>query len=191
MATDDNAPSARLRWARLRFQILGPLLAAPADDGELKTRIAELAARPWRNPTTGESVRFSFKTIERWWYTARGVDDPISALARKVPSHAGTHPSVGPALAEAIATQHRDHPRWTFQLHYDNVLALAREDLPLDKARNAERIRRIVGPGDVEPSKHVGIAPHLRALMADYAATGLPPAYLPKHDSTDDSQEDS
>ncbi len=77
---------------------------------------------------TGESVRFSFKTIERWWYTARGVDDPISALARKVPSHAGTHPSVGPALAEAIAKQHRDHPRWTFQLHYDNVLALARED---------------------------------------------------------------
>jgi hypothetical protein len=63
--------------------------------------------------------------------------------------------------------------------------------LPLDKARNAERIRRIVAPGDVAPSKHVGIAPHLRALMADYAATGLPPAYLPKHDSTDDSQEDS
>ncbi len=82
MATDDNAPSARLRWARLRFQILGPLLAAPADDGELKTRIAELAARPWRNPTTGESVRFSFKTIERWWYTARGVDEPSTSHDR-------------------------------------------------------------------------------------------------------------
>jgi putative transposase len=67
MAVDDNAPSARVRWARLRFQILGPLLAAPADDGELKTHIEELAARPWRNPTTGESIRFSFKTIERWW----------------------------------------------------------------------------------------------------------------------------
>jgi len=25
-----------------------------------------------------------------------------------------------------------------------------------------------------------GIAPHLRRLMADYAATGLPPAYVPK-----------
>jgi putative transposase len=128
MANDDNAPSARVRWARLRFQILGPLMASPADDGELKTRIGELAARPWRNPTTGESIRFSFKTIERWWYTARGVDDPLSALARKVPSHAGTHPSVGLALAEAIAKQHRDHPRWSFQLHYDNLLALARED---------------------------------------------------------------
>ena len=128
MADNDPAPSARVRWARLRFQILGPLMASPADDGELKTRIDELAARPWRHPTTGESIRFSFKTIERWWYTARGAAYPLTALARKVPSHAGTHPSLGPLLVEAIAKQHRDHPRWTFQLHHDNLLALARED---------------------------------------------------------------
>ncbi|MGO9834710.1 MAG: DDE-type integrase/transposase/recombinase [Polyangiaceae bacterium] len=127
MANDDAAPSARVRWARLRFQILGPLMAAPAEEGELKRRIVELAARAWRHPTTGESVRFSFKTIERWWYTARGVDDPLAALARKVPSHAGTHPSLGPRLVEAIAKQHHDHPRWSFQLHHDNLRALARE----------------------------------------------------------------
>jgi hypothetical protein len=65
--------------------------------------------------------------------------------------------------------------------------------LPLDKARNAERVRRVIAPAaSDEPERHVGIAPHLRALMADYAATGLPPAYLPKHDSTDDdTPEDS
>jgi hypothetical protein len=64
--------------------------------------------------------------------------------------------------------------------------------LPLDKARNAERIRRVVVPGTThEPSPPVGIAPRLRELMADYAATGLPPAYLPQLDPTDDSPEDS
>jgi putative transposase len=64
--------------------------------------------------------------------------------------------------------------------------------LPLDKARNAERVRRIVAPADSHaPVRSVGIAPHLRALMADYAATGLPPAYLPKHDVTDDAPEQS
>jgi hypothetical protein len=63
--------------------------------------------------------------------------------------------------------------------------------LPLDKARNAERIRRVVAPADpAEQQRPVGIAPHLRALMADYAATGLPPAYLPKDDSTDNPPED-
>jgi putative transposase len=36
--------------------------------------------------------------------------------------------SLGNALAEAIARQHRDHPRWSFHLHHDNLLALARED---------------------------------------------------------------
>jgi putative transposase len=66
MADDDHTPSARVRWARLRFQILGPLMAAPADDGELKARLEALAARPWRHPTTGETIRFSFKTLERW-----------------------------------------------------------------------------------------------------------------------------
>jgi hypothetical protein len=128
MADDDHAPSARVRWARLRFQILGPLMAAPADDGELKARIEVLAARAWRHPTTGETIRFSFKTLERWWYIARGADDPLAVLARKVPSHAGTHRSLGPALAEAIVRQYRDHPRWSFQLHHDNLRALARED---------------------------------------------------------------
>lgn len=53
---------------------------------------------------------------------------------------------------------------------------------PLDKARNASGVRRPLKPASAqapcaEPS---GIAPLLRELMAEYAATGLPPAYLPK-----------
>ena len=127
MADHDDTPT-RVRWARLRFAIIGPLLAAAPEDGELKARLEELAARAFRHPSNGEALRFSFKTLERWFYAARGVPDPIAALARKVPSHAGTQPSVSDALAAAIVRQHQDHPRWTFQLHYDNLVALARED---------------------------------------------------------------
>jgi putative transposase len=126
MASRDDTP-VRVRWARLRFQILGSLMAAPPEEGELKQRIDQLAAQAWRHPTTGKAVRFSFKTIERWFYVARASADPLTALARKVPSHAGTHPRVSDALGEAITRQHREHPRWTFQLHYDNLSALARE----------------------------------------------------------------
>jgi len=52
---------------------------------------------------------------------------------------------------------------------------------PLDKARNADGERRRLEDPDPAPAeKPAGMAPLLKQLMADYAATGLPPAYLPK-----------
>jgi hypothetical protein len=52
---------------------------------------------------------------------------------------------------------------------------------PIDKERNADGRRRALPQPDevTEPSKPVGIAPLLRQYMAEYAATGLPPAYIP------------
>lgn len=126
MSEDTKAP-ARTRWARLRFGIIGGLLSSPPESGELAARIAELSARAWRHPTTGESVRFSAKSIERWYYAARGEADPIQALERKVPSHAGTHPSITDAVAEVIRNLRREHPRWSFQLVHDNLHAIGRE----------------------------------------------------------------
>jgi hypothetical protein len=52
---------------------------------------------------------------------------------------------------------------------------------PLDKSANAEGQRRALESLSEEPieTSASGMAPLLRKLMADYAATGLPPAYLP------------
>lgn len=52
---------------------------------------------------------------------------------------------------------------------------------PLDKHRNAtgQRAPRIT-PVDAAPMVPTGIAPLLQKLIAQYAATGLPPAYLPQ-----------
>jgi len=64
--------------------------------------------------------------------------------------------------------------------------------LPLDKAKNADRRRRVleVPYPYAAPPKPAGIAPLLRSLMAEYAATGLPPAYLPKDESPDEGEEE-
>jgi transposase InsO family protein len=53
---------------------------------------------------------------------------------------------------------------------------------PLDRTKNADGRRRTLAPRPPAstPPPEAGIAPLLRKLMADYAATGLPPAYLPK-----------
>ncbi len=55
---------------------------------------------------------------------------------------------------------------------------------PLDKAANADGQRRALAPPatDATPMSSTGIAPLMRKLLADYAATGLPPAYLPPPD---------
>jgi transposase InsO family protein len=74
-------------------------------------------------------VHFGRSTIERWLYAARKATvDPIGALERKVHALAGKHPSISPKLAEAIALQYRSHPRWSYQLHHDNLKAQARID---------------------------------------------------------------
>jgi hypothetical protein len=124
--TDDCTPPARLRWARFRFGIVASLLSSPPESGQLATRIGELAARPWRHPTTDEALRFSAKSIERWFYLVRDAADPIVVLERKVPRHAGTHPSISDAVAEVVRTLRRQHPRWSYQLVHDNLCAIGR-----------------------------------------------------------------
>jgi putative transposase len=59
---------------------------------------------------------------------------------------------------------------------------------PLDRVRNADGQRRRREPVTLDaapaaPSPSGEMAPLLRKLMAQYAATGLPPAYLPTEDA--------
>ena len=57
----------------------------------------------------------------------------------------------------------------------------------LDKAANADALRRRIDPAasDLSAMPAAGIAPLLKKMIADYAATGLPPAYLPTPDKDD------
>ena len=72
------------RWARFRFSIIGPLLSAPPNSGELQTELALLAQKEWRHPITGLRVHFGLSTIERWLYQARHENDPVRALRKKL-----------------------------------------------------------------------------------------------------------
>ncbi len=61
---------------------------------------------------------------------------------------------------------------------------------PLDKSENASGKRRMLEQPTVKNDKNktpVGIAPLMQNLLADYAATGLPPTYIPKDSSSTNS----
>jgi putative transposase len=120
----DRGHVDRDRWARLRFAIIGPLLAAPPAKGELQAALRELSARSWQHPVSGRPVRFGMSTLERWYYAARGAgDDPVAVLRRQIRADAGHSRRMSPTLVAALEAQYRQHPSWSVRLHYDNLRA--------------------------------------------------------------------
>src|ERR1700745_3097081 len=117
------------RWARFRFSVIGSLLAAPPNRGELQERLKSLAAKTWQHPITGQRVQFGLSTIERWFYTARNEKkDPVQALRRKIRSDQGGHPALSPKVRELLAAQYRQYPNWSYQLHADNLTVLIQKE---------------------------------------------------------------
>jgi transposase InsO family protein len=133
-------------WATFRFAVIGGLLTRPPESGELKRALAALAEQSYQHPAEPQKqIRLSFATIERWYYQARAAADPIAVLRRKPRVDAGRRPSISDSLRQAIKTQYHEHPRWSVQLHYDNLSALARErpDLtPLPSYKSLLRLMR-------------------------------------------------
>jgi transposase InsO family protein len=122
----------RDRWSRLRFAIIGPLLAAPPAPGDLQAALNELAARPWRHPLTGLEVRFGASTIQRWFYVARAATNPMEVLRNQIRSDIGSFPSVCAQAAEALRTLYDQHSSWTAKLLHDNLqVVLAEADPPV------------------------------------------------------------
>ncbi len=113
----------RERWARLRFSIIGALLAAPPAAGELAGALQTLSLKPWRHPVSTLDVQFSVSTLERWYYAARRAGDPVAALKDRLRGDIGRFPSLVPEVIDVLTTQYREHPGWTMQLHFDNLRA--------------------------------------------------------------------
>jgi putative transposase len=89
-----------------------------------------------------------------------------------------------PSRYRHLAKVHLRYARWDFsrvdliEPRSGHVLCPVR---PLDKTANADALRRRLDPATPELTAMppAGIAPLLKKMIADYAATGLPPAYLP------------
>ena len=137
--------STAVLWARFRFSVIGSLLSAPLARGELKAAIQSLAEKIWTHPVTSRDVQYAATTIERWYYKARNErDDPVRVLQRAVRKDSGKV-SVGSKLGEHLRRQYRDHPHWSYQLHYDNLRALIGEDQALPSYATVRRYMRAQG----------------------------------------------
>ena len=95
-----------------------------------------------------------------------------------------------PSRYRHLAQVHLRYARWDLsrvdliEPRSGHILSAVR---PLDKAANADALRRRLDPTtpQLTAMPATGIAPLLKKMIADYAATGLPPAYLPTSDPED------
>lgn len=119
-----NCKSSHRKWAEFRHAVVGPLLSAPPERGELAHEIRRLSAKKWKHPVTGKDFKVRFSTIESWYYqVCREHHDPVGKLASKVRKDLGRSRVITPGIEELIRKGYKEHPYWTYQLHADNLAA--------------------------------------------------------------------
>ena len=140
----DERPRSHERWAHLRFGVVGSLLASPPAPGKLQAELLRLAKKPWRQPMTGELVRFGLSTIERWYYAARAASNPVAVLCRKLREDSGRFLAITDKLAQALRRQYAEHPSWSYKLHLDNLAVRIALDPDLGAAPSYPTLRRFM-----------------------------------------------
>lgn len=140
--THTETESVHQHWARLRFSIIGSLLASPPAPGDLQQALRQLAQREWRHPISGLPVRFSFSTLERWFYRAREAADPVAALRSKLRIDRGHQRQLSAALKAVLKAQYQAHSNWSYQLHADNLKVQVQQNINLGPMPSYTTIRR-------------------------------------------------
>ena len=131
------------RWGQFRLAVIGELLSCPPVKGELQQAIGRLAQKVYQHPiNANQRITFGSSTIERWYYKARYADDPVAVLGRKIRSDAGVRWSIPHAIFTELEHQYKMYPRWSVQLHYDNLSVLADEQPEWGKLPSYKTILR-------------------------------------------------
>ena len=140
-----NGCGDRDRWARLRFAVVGPLLASPPPAGRLRAELERLSQQHWEHPCGEGPVRFSASTIERWFYRARAAhQDPVGALRARPRTDAGRVRAMSAALIAELREQYRGHPSWSAQLHHDNLQVRVDADPSLGSMPSYATLTRVM-----------------------------------------------
>lgn len=152
----DDGTSRQDRWAHFRLSVIGGLLASPPERGELQQSLEALTLRLYRHPIHGGCIMVSKSTAERWYYLARDAVDPVAALRRKVRADCGRTTAMSRELLAGLNRQYLDHPRWSFQLHADNLAALVQEHPELGSSPSYSTVRRRMRERDWVPRRPRG-----------------------------------
>lgn len=162
--SDADTPQAR--WARFRFSIVGPLLSAPPEKGDLLILLEALSKKQWQHPTRDCIVTFSLSTLERWYYRAKRDVDPVRALRTKRRTDAACPRTLNAELKRTIQQQYRLHPSWSYQLHIDNLAVLAKQNSDLGSVPSYSTVHRYMKGNGLRKQRAVKARHTKGALIA-------------------------
>jgi len=192
-------------WTHIEGRLL-PMLEGEAD---LTLRLLNTATQAWLEEEYHHKVHSELGCSPITRYIASpnvGRDSPDS-----LPLRQAFRQQVNRKQRRSDGTVSIDGKRFEIPSHYRHLetvtVQYARWDLtqislvdshdntilcrlyPLDKAANSSGKRRVLAQDEHQDhisTSPAGIAPLLKKLMANYAATGLPPAYIPRDEITPD-----
>lgn len=142
---EDKKTNRDRTWGEFRFSVVGGLFSSPPDYGSLQKRLKELAERKWRHPINGEFVKFSFGTIEHWYYSLkRTPNDPVSALSNQGKKSFGHGRFLSEKFWDVLKNQYQLYPDWTGKLHYDNLVALSKKESDLGELPSYNTLLRLM-----------------------------------------------
>jgi putative transposase len=123
MGQDDVAAS-RI-WAEFRFSVVGKLLSSPPSKGDLKNELFILSELKWKHPMSGDLIQFSFSSIERWYYKLLNEKNgSLDSLRSKARSDRGISRAINEGIRQELIRQYNNHRTWSYQLHFDNLVAI-------------------------------------------------------------------
>lgn len=89
--------------------MLGPLVSARLEHGDVALLCKQAAARLWEEPPDGELVKLSWRTIEGWYYAHRAGG--LDALMPSTRKDAGSSRAIRPEVADLLLRAKREKPR--------------------------------------------------------------------------------
>lgn len=142
--TDNSQPNVHQQWANFRFAVVSSLMVSPPAKGTLRVELKKLAKREWVHPITSKPVCFGFSTIERWYHQAKKSPNPVVILRKKIRKDMGKQKILNQTFIQTVINQYRQHPGWTFQLHYDNLATMVQQDSKLEPLPSYQTVRRFM-----------------------------------------------
>jgi transposase len=119
--TEGNAVASR-PWAEFRLAVVGHLAFRELEPGQLEAELRALSTKEWKHPISGRQVKFSYSTMQRWYYIIlNNPDARIPALSKRR-RDVGLFRNLSKRVCRFLASQANGQSSQSYAKHHRNLI---------------------------------------------------------------------